>query len=183
MSSRRSSSNALQVCRRTLASQRGPRCTDDGPGVLLRACFRHALVAWRGASAASTEAEEVCIYTGIAQRFPTLVLALIPYSLSAAFALLKTQSLVVQIHVTRPNPSPRPPRAAAYLPLACLPIFSTRIPVCNPSFVSRPARAPRLRFAPSLLACPPRHCPHRPSGLSMSTSPQRRLASRPIKCG
>ena len=31
----------------------------------------------------------MCIYTGTAQRFPTLVLALIPYSLSAAFAILK----------------------------------------------------------------------------------------------
>ena len=46
----------LQVCRRTLASQRGPRCTDDGPGVLLRACFRHALVAWRGAATVAPRA-------------------------------------------------------------------------------------------------------------------------------
>ena len=109
---------------------------------------RRRSAARRARRALNDEAEEMCIYTGTAQRFPTLVLALIPYSLSAAFALLKTQSLVVQIHVTRPNPSPLPPRAAAYLPLACLPILSTRVPVCNPSFVSRPARAPRLRFAP-----------------------------------
>eukprot|EP01044_Picomonas_judraskeda_P001213 COSAG03_NODE_67_length_15062_cov_86.408781_9_plen_59_part_00 len=48
-------------------------------------CYANeALIAWSG-----VEAEEVCIYTGTAQRFPTLVLALIPYSLSAAFALLK----------------------------------------------------------------------------------------------
>ena len=46
---------------------------------------------------------------GTAQRFRALVLALIPYNVSAAFALVKTQSLVhIAVRVTRPNPSPQP---------------------------------------------------------------------------
>jgi hypothetical protein len=65
---------------------------------------------YRYSSTEAEEAEEMCIYTGTAQRFPTHVLALIPYTLSAAFALVKkTQTLVhVAVRVTRPNPSPPP---------------------------------------------------------------------------
>ena len=75
-------SNCTRLIRRPPALDRSPSA------VSIRR--QHARCTGRGCRGVlKLKAEEMCIYTGTAQRFPTHVLALIPYTMSAAFALVK----------------------------------------------------------------------------------------------